>query len=177
MPISKPWKMMNLDEKYFYASFRYNKNSPEDFGLSPLPDTGLFVDSQGCQWKQEPMWDEGWGDEYGFVRQPAADAKGLWKLLIESPHYENQRGGAEFLARLYPEELKAQLTSLFQREKKKLGRDLSKRLAKIESLKTGTNGSDVLGKSIAEINKDHEDWKLLKQEFEKRRSKSLFRWR
>ncbi|GAA3599960.1 hypothetical protein Q4Q39_11780 [Flavivirga amylovorans] len=166
--------MINPKEKYFLTSFRYNKNKPEDFGLKPDSENDCFKDKDGVRWKAEQMWDEGWGDEYGFVRLPLLSPDELWLLLLESNIDENKRGAAEFLDRLYPFELKTKLKELFK-GKDKLNRNLTKRLSNLEVLRTGTNRDEVTGKSYEEVTKDYQDWKSLKDDFERMRTESIWK--
>jgi len=166
--------VINKTEKYFVASFRYNKDKPEDFGFKPVADSDYCIDSKGVKWKNEYLWDSGWGNEYGFIRQPEPNQEELWILLTESTIEENQLGAAELLDQKYPFELKEKLQNLFLTNPK-LTRDLTKRLEHLEVLRTGTNRNEVIGKNIEQIESDYKDWKKLKTDFEKLKTESIWK--
>ena len=75
---------IDINQKHFIASFRYNKSKPEDFGLKKVVGKDHFVDKNGILWKNEILWDSGWGNEYGFVRMPEPNFEQLWILLTKS---------------------------------------------------------------------------------------------
>ncbi len=162
------------EEKYFIASFRYNKDKPEDFGLKPIVNSDYFMDSKGNKWKNEYLWDNGWGNEYGFIRQPEPNHEELWILLTESTIVENQLGAAELLNEKHPFALKEKLQILFL-TKPKLNRDLTKRLEHLGVLRTGTNRNKVLGKTIEQVESDYRDWKKLKTDFERLKTDSIWK--
>ena len=157
--------MVNPKEKYFQSSFRYDKDTPDKFGLKFNEDLGCFLDSENAKWKKEVLWDNGWGGEYGFVRLPELGFTELWTLLLESNIYENQMGSSEFLDRKFPMELKEELTKLFV-GKSKISQELTVRLSKLEVLKSGMNRNEVIGKSIKEVESDFKDWQELQKTFD-----------
>lgn len=156
------------------ASFRYNKEKPEDFNLQKIEGENYCIDKDGAKWKEASLWDNGWGNEYGFIKQPEPNQDELWRLLTESNIKDNLFGAAELLDQKYPFELKEKLQDLFL-TKSKLNRDLTKRLEHIEVLRTGTNRNNVIGKSIEEIESDYNSWKKLKDDFEKLKTDSIWK--
>ena len=72
-PIKFQITMSINPQKYFFKmSFRFDKCTPEAFGLVLSENSeNIYVDkSEGSLWKQQNLYDFGWGAEYGFVRLP-----------------------------------------------------------------------------------------------------------
>ena len=160
---------MNIKQKYFVASFRGDKIKPEDFNFKKIDGTEYYIDELGNQWKEERMWDNGWGNEYGFIKLPEPAFEELWKLLFESNKFNNYRGASEILNNKYPSELKNKLQNLFDKSKK-----LScKQIKRIRLLELGTNRNEVIGVNKETVEKDYNEWKKLKSDFE-RLSKKKF---
>lgn len=155
--------MVDVRQKHFVASFRYNKKKPKDFGFQNMEGENYCTDKKGGKWTEAYLWDNGWGNEYGFIRQPEPDFDDLWTLLIESKIDENKRGAAELINEKYPEELINKLTK-FLKSEPKINRNLSNRL---DLLQLGINRSEVIGKHITEIEQDFEGWSFLKAEYER----------
>lgn len=166
-------KAIDINQNHFIASFRYNKNKPEDFGLKKVDRKDHFVDKNGTLWKNQILWDLGWGNEYGFVRIPEPNFEQLWILLTESNIENNLLGSAELLTQ-YPNELKEKLQTLFNRNEK-LNRKLSKRLSRLELLNHITNRSDVVGKRPEQVDADYHKWKKLKDDFDRLKTESLIK--
>ena len=60
-----------MNEKLFMMSMRFNKESPEDFGLIPSEDSDIYVKpSDNSLWKKRNLYDFGWGKENGFYKLP-----------------------------------------------------------------------------------------------------------
>ncbi|WP_346883373.1 hypothetical protein [uncultured Algibacter sp.] len=165
-------KNIDINEKHFLASFRYNKSKPEDFGLKKVDGTEHFVDKKGNLWMNEILWDSGWGNEYGFIKLPEPNFDQLWVLLTKSNIEVNLSGSAELLTR-YPNELKTKLQELFNRNEK-IDRNLTKRLAHLELVNHITNHSRVKGKRPEEVDSDYREWKKLKDDFDRLKTESLF---
>ncbi len=163
---------IDINEKHFLASFKYNKSKPEDFGLSKVNGTEHFVDKKGNLWMNEILWDSGWGNEYGFIKLPEPNFDQLWILLTESNIEVNLLGSAELLTR-YPNELKTKLQELFNRNEK-IDRKLTKRLSHLELVNHVTNHSEMKGKRPEEVDSDYREWKKLKDDFDRLKTESLF---
>ncbi|QNR23274.1 hypothetical protein [Croceimicrobium hydrocarbonivorans] len=159
--------MIDLKERYFLVSFQFNKRTPADFKLTKVKGEEYCLDKSGNKWTQAYLWDKGWGQEYGFIRFPEPNFKELWSLLLESEISDNQQGAAELLKAKYPEELKLALKELFK-SSQALDSNMSNR---INCLQLGINCSPIEGKPHTEVEKDFQDWKYLKAEFERLRSK------
>jgi hypothetical protein len=108
---------MNEDDSYFMMSFRYNKITPEAFGLrqSDKPDIFVYPDDQS-QWKQRPLYDFGWGGEYGFVRLPVPDFDGLVNLVLHSKLADNRYGAAVILVQDHTQKLLPYCQNVLQSE-------------------------------------------------------------
>ena len=166
-------KTIDINQKHFIASFRYNKSKPEDFGLKKVDEKDHFIDKNGILWKNKILWDSGWGNEYGFVRMPEPNFEQLWILLTESNIENNLFGSAELLTH-YPNELKEKLKFLFNRNEK-LNRKLTKRLSHLELLNHVTNHSDVGGKRPEQVDTDYREWKKLKDDFDRLKTESIIK--
>jgi hypothetical protein len=166
--------LTNINEPYFFASFRSTKQKPSDFGLKEVEGKDYYLDKNNNKWKNEYLWDNGWGNEYGFVRLPELSFSQLWNLLMKTKIQNNQLGASEFLNRKYPFELKERLKELFS-STEKINRKLTKRLSLLEVLNNVTNISDVYNKSPEEVRKDYEEWKKLKSEFDKLKTENFWR--
>jgi len=155
---------MKLDhnKKYFLMSFRFDKEKPEDFGLSQSQyNCNIFIDtSDNSEWIQKELYDFGWGNEYGFIRLPELDFLELWNVLENSKLQENKYGAAYTLENKYPDTLLNHLLGLLNKPNFQLNEAL-KDTFKILELQNVTNRSGVVGKSFAEINTDFENWKLV----------------
>ena len=165
--------MINLKEKYFLASFRYSKQNPSDFGLRIVNGKDYYLDKNNNKWKNEHLWDNGWGNEYGFVRLPEPNFDQLWILLTESNIENNKLGAAELLNRDYPFELKEKLKNLFQKTDK-IDRNITKRFGLLEVLNNVSNFSKVHKISPEKVNTDYQEWKTLKTEFDKLKTESIW---
>ena len=106
--------MIDIEQNYFVASYRYNKEKPEDFNLIKIEGEDYCLDKNGIKWKEASLWCSGWGQEYGFIRQPEPNFNELWNLLKESKIENNQLGAAELINLKYPEELKKKLEKKWQ---------------------------------------------------------------
>ncbi len=166
-------KIIDINQKHFISSFKYNKSEPEDFGLKKVDGTDHFVDKNGILWKNEILWDFGWGNEYGFVRMPEPNFEQLWVLLTKSNVENNLLGSAELLTH-YPNELKEKLQTLFNRNER-LNRKLTKRLSHLELLNHVTNHSEVVGKRHEQVDADYHEWKKLKEDFDRLKTESLIK--
>ena len=166
-------RTIDINDKHFLASFRYNKSKPEDFGLEKVDGTENFVDKNGDLWKNDILWDSGWGNEYGFIKLPEPNFDQLWILLTESNINVNQQGSAELLNR-YPNELKIKLQDLFNRNEK-IDRSLTKRLSHLELVAHVTNLSEMKGKRPEEVDYDYREWKKLKEDFDKLKTESIIK--
>lgn len=154
---------MNIKEKYFTASFRFDKSKSEDFNLKKVEGEDYFIDKLGNHWIQDYLWDNGWGNEYGFIKLPELNFEELWTLLIDSNIFENYQGASEIINRKHPFELKNKLQALFSTNQK-LNRRLTKRIGLLE---LGVNRNEVIGVKKEEVEKNYLEWKKLKTDFEK----------
>ncbi len=164
---------IDINEKHFLASFRYDKSKPEDFGLRKVNGTEDFIDKNGNLWQNEILWDSGWGNEYGFVRLPEPNFDQLWLLLTESDIEDNLLGSAELLTQ-YPNELKIKLQEIFK-QNKKIERSLTKKLSHLDLLNHVMNHSNMKGKRPEEVDADYREWKKLKEDFDKLKTECIIK--
>lgn len=158
-------KSINPNELHFMASSRFDRSKPEDFGLKKVDETEHYADKHGDIWKNEILWDSGWGNEYGFVKLPEPDFNQLWILITESNIKNNKLGAAELL-NYYPNELKNKLQVLFNANEK-IDQDLTSRLSHLDILNHVMNHSETKGKKPADVNADYQEWKKLKDDYDK----------
>jgi hypothetical protein len=166
--------LINPKEKYFLASFRYSKKKPSDFGLKIVNGEDYYIDKNNNKWKNEYLWDNGWGNEYGFVRIPELNFDQLWILLVESDIENNKLGAAELLNRDYPFELREKLKKIFQKTKV-FDRNMTKRLELLEVLTNVSNHSKVHKVSPEKVNADYQEWKNLKSDFDRLKTESIWK--
>ncbi len=161
---------MNVKQKYFIASFKFNKSKPEDFDLQKVSGTDYYTDKSGNHWKQEYLWDNGWGNEYGFIKIPEPNFEELWTLLFKSNTIENYYGASEILNIKYPNELKKKLQELFRNSQKLSCRQIKR----IRRLEIGINRNEVVGIRKEIVEKDYTEWNKLKTDFEKLSKKKFW---
>ncbi|WP_179319780.1 hypothetical protein [Winogradskyella helgolandensis] len=166
--------MINLNEKYFLASWNNRKNKPSDFGLKTVADKDYYIDKNNLKWKSEYLWENLWEQEQGFVRFPEPNFNELWTLLTDSNIENNKLGAAELLNRNYPFELKEKLKDLFKKTTK-IDRSQTKRLGLLEVLTNVTNHSKVHQVNPEKVNADYQEWKNLKSKFDKLKTESLWK--
>lgn len=157
--------IININEKHFMGSFRYDKSKPEDFGLKKNSKSEDFIDKNGDLWRHAILWDSGWGNEYGFIKLPEPNFEQLWVLLIESNIEENLLGAAELLT-YYPLLVKDKLEQIFSQHET-IDHNLTKRLSYLDILNHVMNHSEMKGKKPEEVDADYREWKKLKDDFDR----------
>lgn len=137
-------------------SRRFNKSTPEDFGLikSEIPDQFLLPLDKSL-WIRRELYDFGQGKENGFCRLPIPNFNGLIDLVLKSELVDNRYGAAAVLLDDYPNELLDMSQRLFHDKS-----DLSqyKEFFRILHLDEPINRSEVIGKNIEEVNSDFQKW-------------------
>ena len=81
-------------------SFKFNKQSPSDFGLTFKNNT-FYRESDNTIWKMCYLYDFGWGCENGFCRQPLLNFNELIDLCLNSKDWEDQYGAAAIIISKY----------------------------------------------------------------------------
>jgi hypothetical protein len=82
--------LINPREIDFLAFFRYSKKNLVNFGLRNVDGEDYYLDennnnnNNNNKWKNEYLWDTGWGNKYGFGRLPEPNFEELWTLLTKS---------------------------------------------------------------------------------------------
>ena len=159
--------MIKLNEKYFLASVRFDRKTPEEFGLSRVIGQDYCVDKDGNKWQESIMWDNGWGQENGFYRLPALEFEELWILLTQSKIEQNQLGAAERINTKFSIEMKDKLTKLFS-SIDKIDKGLATRL---DLLVFNYNRSNIIGKSHDQVKADYEEWNQLSNRYKELKAK------
>jgi len=105
----------DINKKYFLLSFRFNKRTPDDFGLvQSEEDADILIDKvDSSQWVFQQSYDFGWGNENGFMRMPELDFEQLWYILINLAIEDNIYGCAHKVMEKYPDNLLEVLTGIF----------------------------------------------------------------
>jgi len=149
--------VINMNEKLFMMSMRFNKESPEDFGLIPSEETDIYImPSDKSLWKKRNLYDFGWGKENGYYKLPLPQFDDLVNIIINSESKDNKYGAAAIILDDFNDDLLFKCQEIFKDGKnaKKYGD-----LFKILQLDIPMNRSSTLGKSYKEISEDFEKWK------------------
>ena len=158
---------MSIDpQKYFFKmSFRFDKCTPEAFGLALSESSeNIYVDkSDGFLWEQQNLYDFGWGAEYGFVRLPALGFYDLWDLLLNSKIQDNQHGAACLLEEKYADELLEKIESIFSNPGSQINERL-KTACRILKLESGINRGNLQGKNYAGIKDKATRWNNISEQ-------------
>lgn len=156
--------MLDPNQKYFLMSFRFNKTTPEAFGLIPSDNNDkIYLDSKdNSRWIKMGLYDFGWGSETGFVRLPKLGFNGLWYLLTNSTVEENRYGAAALILSEHSAELLAYLTELFNSGE--LINDSLRRALEILKLEEPINRSRIVGKKPHEIEADFQRWNWISEQ-------------
>lgn len=151
-----------MNEKLFMMSMRFNKESPEDFGLIPSEDTDIYImPSDKSLWKKCNLYDFGWGKENGYYKLPLPQFDDLVNIIINSECKDNKYGAAAIILDDFNDDLLLKCQEIFKDGKsaKKYGD-----FFKILQLDIPINRSSTLGKSYKEISEDFEKWKDISEQ-------------
>ena len=147
--------------KQFLLSFRLNKENPSDFGLIGPNDEGFYIRIiDGSIWQSRKLYDNGWGQENGFVRIPYLDFKSLVEIVLNSEDQEDRLGAAEIIIEDHPDELLQYCEHIFI-ESDKSNIEKNRSFFKILNLKQPYNRSVTLNQRSEEIEKQHFRWKAI----------------
>ncbi len=151
----------------FLLSFRLNKENPSDFGLIGPNDKGLYIRLiDGSIWQSRKLYDNGWGQENGFVRIPYLDFKSLVEIVLNSEDQEDRLGAAEIIIEDHPDELLQYCERVFI-ESDTSNIEKHRSFFKILNLNLPYNLSVTLSQSLEEIEKQHLRWKAISERVEK----------
>lgn len=143
--------------KHFRMSIRFNKQSPQDFGLTD--QQGRFICEQdGSQWVSRQLYDFGWGKENGFYKIPLGNFEQLMEL-VQGKDKEDAYGAAAVIIEEYPTELKRYLLDLMQHEVRFWNRKRYRVLNRIFALHRGVNLTFQEGMPISTVEAEHRQWK------------------
>jgi hypothetical protein len=149
--------------KHCLMSFRLNKENPSDFGLTGPNDEGLYIRLIDVSiWQSRKLYDNGWGQENGFVRIPYLDFKSLVEIVLNSEDQEDRLGSAEIIIEDHPDELLQYCENIFTvSDKPNIERH--RIFFKILKLNLPYNLSIALNQSPEEIEKQHLRWKVISE--------------
>lgn len=105
--------------KYFMMSMRFNKTSPEQFGLSKLSDNIYIRKEDNSEWSACELYDFGWGGEIGFYRLPRLTFEELFELATTTKDDDNLYGAAAMILNNHSDELLEKLELIIQNKDKK----------------------------------------------------------
>jgi hypothetical protein len=144
----------------FLMSIRFNKQSPQDFGLVYV--NGKFVrESDQTEWMPHALYNIGWGKENGFCKVPLGSFEELMRLVLCDKDLEDSYGAAAMILEKYPQELKLYLQNSLQLREKQKDKKWLRKLNHFFALHKGINLSLQAGMTLAEIDREHGDWKQI----------------
>lgn len=143
--------------KHFLMSMRFNKSSPEDFGLVKI--NGKVVNPcDKSEWERMELYDFGWGKENGYVKLPVPVFSELINIVSYSRDKEDMYGAAALILDLYTDDLLHFCESTFI-DKDKI--KSYKQMIEILSLRECVNRCSTVGKTCEEIISDYSRWKQI----------------
>ena len=148
------------DEQLFMMSKRFDKMTPEDFGLMLQEEaTGTYVlPTDRSLWKRRQLYDFGWGSEMGYYRIPLPGFDHLIKLVLSSSVWENRYGAAAILLEDYPEPLLVECEKLIADDHFV---QQNREFFKILGLDEPINRSRVVGKTHSDVLCDYKRWEAI----------------
>lgn len=147
--------------KNFLVSTLFNKETYSDFGL--ILKNGKYIrPSDGSEWEKCVSYDYGWGPENGFYKKPLPDFNGLIRMVETSDDKEDCYGAAAVILQKHIVELKQYLLN---KSKTELEKSYKKRLIKFFKIDKAINRTAANGMTIAEIEKEYEDWVTIADSF------------
>ena len=144
---------------YFMMSIRFNKQSPEEFGLTLNDNSDTFVRlNDNSQWKKRPLYDYGWGEENGYYKVPMPSFDELVSIILQSKNEDDKYGAAAVILDDFCDELMEKCFEIFED-----GKDVKKyfEFFRILKLQNPINRSSIIGKHYSEVSKDFEKWKTI----------------
>lgn len=146
--------------KKFLMSTRFNKQTPQDFGMTYTDGKFIRIDD-GSEWIPCQLYDLGWGNENGFYKVPLGSFEELIQLVLSDNDMEDSYGAAAMILSCYPLELKDFLLNLANeriafRDKKKC-----RKLNSMFRLNQAVNLTFTTGMTLSQIEQEHNDWKKI----------------
>ena len=146
--------------KYFLMSTRFNKQSPQDFGLMSVNGKFIRADDR-TEWISCQLFDLGWGEENGFYKVPLGSFEELMRLVLCDDDLEDSYGAAAMILKQYTVELKAYLLDITEQKAKFKDRKKLRKLNQLFNLQSGSNLTCQVGMPFGEMAKEHNDWKQI----------------
>lgn len=152
---------------YFMMSFRFNKQSAHDFGLTHIENDIALNPIDNSKWQAKSLYDFGWGKENGYCKLPIPDFQSLFNIALNSKNDEDMYGAAAIILEMYPEKLLDKCEQYINSQPQSI--DL-KKLSELFNLKNPTNRCAIIHKSCTQIISDFERWnkisEAIKRQFE-----------
>ena len=143
--------------KHFLMSFRFNKQSPEDFGLIQSGNENVFLKpDDGSQWKAKPLYDYGWGKENGYYKTPLPNFESLVNIILQTENEDDKYGAAAVILDDFCTELLNKCFEIFELEKSPLEYC---DFFKVLHLDWPINRNPAEGKRFNTVTEDFERWK------------------
>lgn len=102
--------------KYFLMSCRFDKQSPNDFGLKY--ENGIFYSKKDNSiWNICNLYDFGVGRENGFYKEPLPKFENLIEILLKSDDKEDRYGAAAIIIYNFIDDLYLYLTSISKKQR------------------------------------------------------------
>lgn len=154
-----------MNEKFFMMSIRFNKKSPEDFGLIPSKDADVYImPSDNSLWKKRDLYDLGWGKEIGYYKLPLPKFDDLVNIILNSNCQENKYGAAAIILDDFSDKLLNKCQEILQ-DRKSIKKYLN--FFKILQLQIPINRSSTVRKSYNEIFESFQKWKDISNQLQK----------
>ena len=143
--------------EYFKMSTRFNKQKASDFGLVELDNMAYAIDPvDNSIWIRCSLYDFGWGEENGYYRVPLPNYSELLQIVLHNEQEDDVYGAAATILKQYPDEL---LETCEQMSVSPSASEDFLKIASVFHLHLGINHSPVIGKAVAEIEKEAQRWK------------------
>lgn len=141
---------------FFMMSMRFNKSTPEDFGLVQTDDSGVYImQSDNSLWKKRDLYDFGWGKENGYYRLPLPCFDDLVSIILNSNLKNNKYGAAAIILDDYCEELYDKCDEILKDTQKV---DEYSEFFSILQLEKPINRSTIVGKRSIQVSEDYNKW-------------------
>ena len=160
----KDFIMIDFDTKYFMMSFRFNKETPKDFGLIKSNSTNIYISPlDKSLWKKRNLYDFGWGNENGYYRLPLGEFEDLIDIILNTNSDENKYGAAAVILDDYCDKLLIKCQELLK-DNMRIKEYLE--FFKILKLDISINRSNTHGKNFKEVSKEFDKWKDISEQIQ-----------
>lgn len=149
---------------YFMMSFRFNKQYPQDFGLTKINHDIAFNPVDNSKWQAKLLYDFGWGKENGYCKLPIPDFTKLLDIILNSENNEDVYGATAIILDMYSEELLDKCEQLINSD---IQSKALKKISALFNLENPINRCNIEQKSYEQIRADFERWKKISEAIKK----------